>query len=206
MPSTIDPTVKAQILPVKRTGPFGTGASFTLANRVVRILWAVVWLTCARWTPGFLNPWRLFLLTCFGARVSSHSAIASSARIWLPSNLQIGARSTLGPGVDCYNMALITIGERTVVSQRAFLCAGTHDIRDADFQLVAKPITIGNDVWIAAEAFVAPGVNVGDGTVLGARACAFGNLSDWTVFRGNPAVACKVRVWSTPRHIAPDCD
>jgi putative colanic acid biosynthesis acetyltransferase WcaF len=200
----IDTAEKSQILPAKRTGSFGTGASFTLANRLVRLLWSVVWLTCIRWTPGFLNPWRIFLLTCFGAKVSSRAAIAGSARIWLPSNLQIGDRSTLGPGVDCYNMAPITIGERTVISQRAFLCAGTHDIQDADFQLVARPITIGNDVWIAAEAFVAPGVAVGDGTVLGARACAFDNLSSWTVYRGNPAVAIRARKWRIARHASQD--
>jgi putative colanic acid biosynthesis acetyltransferase WcaF len=183
------------ILAVDPDRRFGSGASFTWTNRLIRLLWSLVWTLLARWTPGLMSPWRVLLLRLFGARISPHAAVAASARIWLPSNLDLGAGSTLGPGVDCYNMARIAIGERTIVSQRAFLCAGTHDFRDPKFQLCARPINIGSDVWIAAEAFVAPGVTIGDGAVLGARACAFDPLHGWTVYRGNPAVACKTRLW-----------
>jgi putative colanic acid biosynthesis acetyltransferase WcaF len=123
------------------------------------------------------------------------SSDCASARIWLPSRLEIGPQSTLGPSVDCYNMAMITIGACTVISQRAFLCAGTHDINDQNFQLTTDPIIIGDDVWIAAEAFIAAGVRVGNGCVLGARACAFADLSAWTVYRSNPAVLVKPRAF-----------
>jgi putative colanic acid biosynthesis acetyltransferase WcaF len=111
----------------------------------------------------------------------------------------MAARSTLAPDVECYNMAPIAIGARTIVSQRAFLCAGTHDISDPSFQLAARPITIGSDVWIAAEAFVGPGVEIGDGCVLGARACAFKKLEPWTVYLGNPAAPVKSRIWRPHR-------
>ena len=125
------------------------------------------------------------------------AAVAASTRVWLPRNLALGRNTTLGPDVDCYNMAPITIGDRTVISQRAVLCGGTHDIGDPTFQLIARPIVIGRDVWIAAEAFVGPGVTVGDGCVLGARGCAFSDLSPWTVYRGNPANPVKPRKWRT---------
>nr|WP_281414114.1 hypothetical protein [Rhodoblastus sphagnicola] len=92
-------------------------------------------------------------------------------------------------------MAPITIGARAIISQCAFLCAGTHDIRDPSFPLIARPITIGDDVWIAAEAFVGPGVAVGCGCVLSARACAFSDTQSWTVYRGNPATPIGPRVW-----------
>ncbi len=131
------------------------------------------------------------------------AAIASSARIWLPRNLELGSHSALGPGVDCYNMGVITIGAGVVVSQRAVLCGGTHDIHDELFQLKVAPITIGDHVWIASEAFVGPGVHVGEGCVLGARGCAFSDLDPWTVYRGNPAVRLKERRWrkaATPVH------
>jgi len=182
------------ILPAKVRTTFGRGASFSLANRLIRLLWGVTWLVFARWTPGAMSPWRVFILNAFGARVSQHAAVAASARIWLPSNLELGPYSTLGPGVDCYNLAPVAIGARTIVSQRVFLCAGSHDVRDPDFQLVARPINVGDDVWLAAEAFVAPGVTVGTGCVLSARACAFGDLLPWTVYRGNPATVLKTRV------------
>lgn len=178
--------------------PMEGGASFSLMNRFERFVWKLCWILLARWTPGVMSSWRVFLLNLFGAKVSRQAAVAASARIWLPSHLEIGPHSTLGPGVDCYNMAPITIGARTVVSQRAFLCAGTHDITDPSFQLITRPIVIGNDVWIAAEALIAPGVSVGDGCVLGARACAFADLAAWTVYRGNPAMPVKSRVFRAP--------
>ena len=52
---------------------------------------------------------------------------------------------------------------------------------------MTRPITIGEQAWVAAEAFVGPGVNVGCGAVLGARGVAVRNLEGWTVYAGNPA-------------------
>lgn len=190
--------MKARILPARHAGDFGAGASFPLSNRLLRVAWTVTWTLLASWTPGILNPWRIVLLRLFGARIAPGAAVAGTARIWLPSHLALGSRSTIGPGVECYNMAPIRIGERTIVSQRAFLCAGTHDIADPRFQLTARSVVIGSDVWIAAEAFVAPGVSIGDGCVLGARGCAFEDLRPWTVYRGNPAVAVRNRSFRSP--------
>jgi putative colanic acid biosynthesis acetyltransferase WcaF len=192
--------MKATILKAHERRQFGKGASFSLPNRLVRLCWTLVWTLTARWTPGVLSPWRVFLLNAFGAQVSRAAAVAPSARIWLPGHLAMGPNSTLGPDVDCYNMAPISIGARTIISQGAFLCAGTHDIRDPAFQLLARPISIGSDAWIAAQAFIAPGVTVGDGCVIAARACIFEDTRPWTVYRGNPATAIKARILETPSH------
>jgi putative colanic acid biosynthesis acetyltransferase WcaF len=186
---------QVDILQADSSKGFGRGPSFSLYNRMIRLLWMVAWTSLARWTPGVMSPWRIFLLNLFGARVSRQAAVAGSARIWFPAHLEMGPNSTLGPGVECYNMAPIVIGERTIVSQRVSLCAGTHDVKDPTFQLIARGIVIGDDVWIAAEAFVGPGVNIEDGCVLGARACAFKDLEAWTIYRGNPAVPIKARKW-----------
>jgi putative colanic acid biosynthesis acetyltransferase WcaF len=90
-------------------------------------------------------------------------------------------------------MAKITFAPYSLASQGAHICAGTHDIEDVHFQLRAYPIVVGYRAWIAAEAFVGPGVTVGEGAVLGARGCAFRDLSPWTVYAGNPARAIKPR-------------
>lgn len=182
-------------LDARLTTPLTGGASFPLSHRLIRTLWQLVWLLFARWTPPMFSPWRIALLRLFGARVERGAAIAASTRVWMPRNLHMKANATLGPRVDCYSMAQITIGERSIISQGAFLCTGTHDIGDPYFQLFTKPISIGDDVWIAAEALVAPGVTVGDGAVLSARGCAFGDLEPWTVYRGNPAQPLKARRW-----------
>jgi putative colanic acid biosynthesis acetyltransferase WcaF len=181
------------ILDAKQTTPITGGPSFTLANRVERALWGISWLLLARWTPPMLSPWRILLLKLFGASVAPGAAIAANVSVWLPRHLTLGAHCVLGPGVDCYNMAPIAVGARTVVSQRAYLCAGSHDVGDENFQLIAKPIVIGEDCWIAAEAFIAPGVCVEDGVVVAARACAFERLEAWKIYRGNPAVCVRER-------------
>ncbi|WP_147696222.1 putative colanic acid biosynthesis acetyltransferase, partial [Vogesella mureinivorans] len=102
-------------------------------------------------------------------------------------NLAMGPFSLMGPGVNCYCVAPIVIGAQAVVSQGAHLCAGSHDYNDPHFQLTASPIAIGEKAWIAAEAFVGPGVVVETGAVLGARGVAVKPLASWTVHAGNPA-------------------
>ena len=103
------------------------------------------------------------------------------------------AFACLGPGVTCYCMAPISLGAYVVVSQGAHLCAGTHAIDDPNFQLVVRPIEVGARAWIAAEAFVGPGVRIGEGAVLGARAVAMKDLEPWAVYSGNPAARVRTR-------------
>jgi putative colanic acid biosynthesis acetyltransferase WcaF len=175
------------ILDAARYRPSDGGPSFSFGHRTYRALWAVAWFLLASWTPPFFNPWRRLLLRAFGARIAATARIHGSARIWYPANLEMGEQSCLGPDVDCYSMARITLKAYALASQGAHLCAGTHDIDDPHFQLCAAPITIGRRAWVAAGAFVGPGVRIGDGAVLGARGVAFKDLKAWTVYAGNPA-------------------
>ena len=148
----------------------------------------MVWLLFAAWTPPALHRWRILLLRVFGAEVAWSAFVYGSARIWYPANLVMAAGATLGPGTICYSMAPIRIGSKAVVSQRAHLCCGTHDIHGPQFQIQARSISIGDYAWICAEAFVGPGVQVGEGAVLAARAVSFRDIDSWQVHRGNPAV------------------
>jgi len=166
--------------------PSDGGPSFSLGHRAYRAAWTLAWMLLAAWTPPFLNPWRRILLRLFGARIAGTARIAASARIWYPANLEMGEQTCIGPRVDCYSMARITLGAYALVSQGAHLCAGTHDIDHSNFQLNAAPIVLGPRSWVAADAFVGPGVTLGEGAVLGARAVAFGDLEPWTVYIGNP--------------------
>jgi putative colanic acid biosynthesis acetyltransferase WcaF len=99
----------------------------------------------------------------------------------------MGDHRCLADGVDCYCVASITLGAHAIVSQRAFLCAATHDHNDPAFPLIPKPISIGERAWVAAEAFVGPGVTIGVGAVVGARAVTVKDVAEWTVVAGNPA-------------------
>ncbi len=174
-------------------------ATFSLANRLYRALWSASWLALAAWTPPPLRGWRRLVLNAFGAKLAKGANVYGSARIWYPPHLTMEPFACLGSGVNCYCMAPIRIGAYAVVSQGAHLCAGTHLVDDPDFQLVARPIEIGARTWIAAEAFVGPGVTVGEGAVLGARAVAMRTLEPWTVHSGNPAAKIKARSRSAQR-------
>lgn len=99
----------------------------------------------------------------------------------------------MGRAVNCYNQGHITIGANAVVSQNSTLCASTHDLSEPLFPLVLRPIRIERDAWVAAEAFVGPGVTLGEGAVLGARGVAVRDLEPWTVYAGNPARPIKGR-------------
>jgi putative colanic acid biosynthesis acetyltransferase WcaF len=184
----------APILAAEQAHPRTGGASFPLRLRLERAAFMLTWALLAAWTPPFLRAWRRQLLRMFGARLGRGANVYASVRIWHPRYLVMADYATLGPRVHCYNQALVTLGAYATVSQDTTLCAGTHDHEDADFQLHARPITLGPECWIAAEAFVGPGVHVGAGAVLGARGVAMRDLEPGMVYAGNPAVPIKRRV------------
>lgn len=181
------------------------GPSFSRANRLARLAWHIVWILLFRPTPPFFHAWRCWLLRCFGARISPGCHVYSDARIWAPWNLVMEAKACLGPRVICYSMAPIVLGQRTVVSQGAHLCTGSHDYDSPSFTLFAEPITIGSDAWICAEAFVGPGVKIGCGTVIGARSVVTRSQPSWMVCAGNPARALKPRLHPRNLHSASGC-
>jgi putative colanic acid biosynthesis acetyltransferase WcaF len=169
------------------------GASFSMRHRLLRLMWMLTWRLLASWTPVQFLGWRRMLLRLFGASVGRGAVVHPSARIWYPANLELADFACIGPRVEVYCMAKVSLGHHAITSQGAHLCAGTHDIEDPDFQLIARPIAIGARAWIAAEAFVGPGVRIGEGAVLGARAVTFRDLAPWTVHAGNPAKPIKPR-------------
>lgn len=163
------------------------------ANKLARALWGLVWLLLYRPSPRPFHGWRRMLLRLFGASVGAGAMPYPSARIWAPWNLTLGAGSTLGDAVDCYNVAHIRLGEGAVVSQRAYLCSASRDIDDPAKPLLTAPIVLEAKAWVAAEAYIAPGVTVGEGGVAAARAVATRNIAPWTVVAGNPAGVIRQR-------------
>ena len=151
-----------------------------------RVAWRLAERTLIRPSPPRAFRWRRWLLNRFGARV--YGATRPTTRVWHPWLLEVGAWSMLGEGVEVYNLGEVRIGEHTVLSQRVFVCAGTHDHRDPALPLVRSGVTIGRGVWVAAEAFIGPGVTVGDGAVVGARAVVVRDVPANAVVAGNPAV------------------
>jgi len=182
--------------------PLEGGPSFSLGNRVLRVVWMATWLVLARLTPPPLHGWRRLILRAFGATVGKGARVHASVSIWLPANLELGDNVLIGPGARLYNQGRITMGARSVVSQRAHSCASTHDVRDPLFQLVCRPVTIGEQGRGAAEAWAGPGVAMGDRSVLAARGALVSNAEADGVYGGNPAVWLKDRGMARAETIA----
>jgi len=159
-----------------------------------RILWG-----CAqplfRYSPRTFFRWRRFLLRFFGAIIGKHVNIYNSAIIYMPWNLEIGDWSAIGEYAYIYNLGKIKIGEKVTISQRVHLCAGTHDYSDPVMPLLKPPIEIQDQAWVAADAFVGPGVTIGGGAVVGARSVVLKDIDPWVVVVGNPAKEIKKRVF-----------
>jgi len=169
------------------------GPSFRLRNRVSRLCWQLVWTLLFRPSPPPMHGWRCWLLSCFGAKLGAQCHVYSDVQIWAPWNLHMADQACLGRRVICYNIAPVTLGQRCVVSQGTHLCTGSHDYESESFQLIAKPISIGADSWICAEAFLGPGVTIGNGAVVGARSVVIRSLPEWMVCAGHPCRPIKVR-------------
>jgi putative colanic acid biosynthesis acetyltransferase WcaF len=168
----------------------------SLSNRALRLSWGVVYSVLFRPTPKPLHGWRRFLLRLFGATVAATARPCPRCRIFAPWNLYMGEYSCLADDVDCYCVAPIRLGAHATVSQHAHLCAATHDYGVPEFPLTPLPIVIGDYAWVAAGAFVGPGVTVEEGAVVGARACVVRDVPAWTVVAGNPARFVKRRTVS----------
>ena len=165
----------------------------SVVNRILRILWFIVWIVFFRISPRPFHNWRRFLLLLFGAKLGKKAKVFSSVKVWAPWNLSMGNYSTIAPNVDCYSAAQISIGSHTTISQYSFLCAASHDFEDPNMVLTTNPINIGNEVWVCADVFIGPGVTIADGVVVGARSSVYNDLPKWMLCLGSPAKPVRKR-------------
>lgn len=165
----------------------GRTSPHSLGNRLGRVAWGLVQPTLFRLSPRPLHRWRNALLRLFGASLHPTARVYPRARVWAPWNLEMDEFATISDDVDVYCVARLRIGASTTVSQYSYLCGATHEFDRPGFPLVAAPITIGAHVWIAADCFIAPGITIPDGAVVGARSSVFRDLEPWSIYTGTPA-------------------
>jgi putative colanic acid biosynthesis acetyltransferase WcaF len=167
---------------------------YSFRQKLQRLAW---WIGCVFLIKCSLRPmytWRRWVLRLFGAKLGDHVCIQRTARIEFPWNLEMGRYSSIGEDTWIYSLAQVRIGEFSTVSQRVFLCTGTHDYTRPEFPLVTKAITIGKGVWIAADAYVGPGVSIGDNAVIGARSVVVKDMPAGMVCAGHPCKPIKHRL------------
>lgn len=160
----------------------------------VVLLWWLVQAIAFPLTPHSAHAPRRFLLKLFGARIGQGVVIRPTARFTYPWKVAIGDYSWIGDDVVFYSLDQIQIGQHCIISQKSYLCTGSHDMQDPTFRLKTAPIHIGNGAWVATDCFIAPGVQIGANTIIGARSSVFGSLPAGQVCKGTPCRPCYPRV------------
>ena len=153
------------------------------------ILWWLVQAIAFPLSLHNLNGFRRAILRLFGAKIGRGVVIRPTARFTYPWKVAIGDYSWIGDDVVLYSLDKITIGSHAVISQKSYLCTGSHDIKQRSFNLIVAPINIGNGAWVATDCFIAPGVNIGANSIIGARSSVFRDVSSQQVAWGSPCKA-----------------
>ncbi|MGB3296341.1 MAG: WcaF family extracellular polysaccharide biosynthesis acetyltransferase [Phormidesmis sp.] len=162
-------------------------------SRAKVMLW---WLVQAIAFPLSLHTahwWRCWLLRLFGAKIGQQVMIRPTARITYPWNIEIGDNSWVGDDVVLYSLVPIRLGQHCVISQKSYLCTGSHDISDPRFGLVTGEIVVENGAWIATDCFIGPDVRVGANAVIGARSTVLQTMPPGQICFGTPCKPIKPR-------------
>lgn len=133
------------------------------------------------------SPIKVALLRFFGAKVGRGVVIRSRVNITFPWRFECGDDVWIGDEVLILSLDRVTLGSSVCVSQRAFLCTGSHDFGKVGFDLITGPIVVGDSCWIGAQAFVAPGVTFGPGSRCGAGAVVTKDVPAGASVNGVPA-------------------
>ncbi|SPP97725.1 WcaF family extracellular polysaccharide biosynthesis acetyltransferase [Bradyrhizobium vignae] len=179
---TVDERPRFQDLSRSKVPPGFRGRS-----GVTVLLWQMVQQTLFAWSPQPAYGWRRWLLRLFGAEVGTGVLVRPTARVTYPWKVKLGDHCWIGDNAELYSLGSITVGNCAVVSQRSYICAATHDHKNITFPLVAKPVVIEREAWIAADCFVAPGVTIGAGAIVGARSTVLRSVTQATIVAGHPA-------------------
>ncbi len=182
----------APLQPVDREQASQFSSPWSVHERFWRILWEFCWTLFCVWTPKPANPWRLFWLRVFDAKIFGTPFVHQRARIAIPWNLTLHDQACLGDRANAYSLGEIEIGARAIVAQEVYLSTGSHDFAQPSLPLVVGKITIGEGAFLGARAFVMPGVTIGARAIVGACSVVTNDLPNDVVAAGNPCVPREV--------------
>lgn len=179
--------------PVQDLSKYSTPNDFRGKSKIMVQLWWLVYALFFRTSPQVLYGWRRYLLRCFGAQIGKNVIIRPTAKITYPWKVKIGDYSWIGDDVVLYSLGSIIIGKNVVVSQKSYICTGTHNYTKIDFPIEARTIIIEDECWLATDVFVSPGITIKRGAVIGARSTVIKDLESSSVYVGSPARFIKKR-------------
>ncbi len=178
---------------MQKLNKFKLPKNFRGRSALVVQLWWFTDFFFFKLSPQIMYGWRRYLLRLFGAKIGKNVIIRPNVIITYPWKVTIGDYSWIGDNVELYSLGEIEIGSNVVISQKSYLCAASHDYDKEDFPIWSKKITIEDECWLATDVYVAPGVTIGKGTIIGARSSVFKDLPSGKICMGSPAKVIKDR-------------
>lgn len=120
------------------------------------------------------------------------------------ASLQFGSYVFVGRGVEFDVQENISVGDHSLIAPGCFITDHDHglspDLRIDQQPGIAKPVIIGNDVWLGANVTVVAGITIGDGAVVGAHAVVTTDVPAMAIVAGVPARVLRYRTdGSLPR-------
>jgi maltose O-acetyltransferase len=128
------------------------------------------------------------------ASVGEGSVIRAPFHCDYGSHIALGAQVFLNFGCVILDVAMVSIGNRTLLGPAVHVYAADHprDVATRREGLeCGKPVCIGADVWIGGGAIILPGVTIGDGAIIGAGSVVTRDVAPGATVMGNPARAAK---------------
>jgi len=172
---------------------------WSMSDRALRVLWEFCWFLFCVWTPKPANPWRLFWLGVFDAKIHGTPFVHQRARIIIPWKVTLHDRACVGDRANLYSLGEIELGPRCTVAQEAYLCSGTHDFTQAACPLVVAKINVSEEAFVGARAFVMPGVTIGARAIIGACSLVTHDVPADVIAAGNPCKVLRVRPAISPQ-------
>ena len=158
--------------------------------------WALWFLANAAFVYSPWNPFnslRKAVLRAFGAKIGTGVIIKPRVQVKFPWNLAIGDHCWIGEAVWIENQGQVTIGSNCCLSQGATIMTGNHNYKKPTFDLIVKPVTLEDGVWIGSNAMVTQGVTCHSHSVLSVMSVASSDLDAYTIYVGHPCQPVRKR-------------
>lgn len=173
---------------------FEVPKDFRGKSKFIVQLWWIVEKTLFAWSPQFLYGWRRYLLRLFGAKIGKGVLLRPTVKITYPWKVSIDDHTWVGEDCILYSLGNITIGAHVAIAHGVYFNTGLHDYSVETFNIKSKPVVIEDQSWITNDVYIAPGVTIGKGCVVGARSSVFKDLPPNKICVGTPAKPIKDRL------------
>ncbi|MEY2792737.1 MAG: hypothetical protein RJA76_729 [Bacteroidota bacterium] len=140
--------------------------------------------------PSFI---KVLVLKLFGAKIGNGVVIKPHVKIKFPWLLTIKDNVWLGENVWIDNLSYVHLGSNVCISQNSIILTGNHNYKLESFDLITKPITIEDEVWVGANCFITNGITIQKKSVILVSSTVIHSTEEGFIYRGNPAVKLKKR-------------